>query len=97
MRLAHVILSVHIFSFLTRLSRIVSYLSDNKITQKNAWNLKLTDVLPDLLIENEPETNFQKAGCTLDARSIFVLLCDCVFVCSTNSHVGKQPVNAPAE
>ncbi|CAN6691432.1 unnamed protein product [Malus baccata var. baccata] len=44
--------------------------SENKITQKNTWELKLIDHLSDIIkvgTENGTETNFQKASCTLEA------------------------------
>ncbi|KAM1758193.1 hypothetical protein ACFX11_007348 [Malus domestica] len=44
--------------------------SENKITQKNTWELKLIDHLSDIIkvgTENGAETNFQKASCTLEA------------------------------
>ena len=44
--------------------------SENKISQKNTWNLQLIDHLEDLVRPSEEEgrgTNFQRASCTLDA------------------------------
>ncbi|KAB2606013.1 condensin complex subunit 2-like [Pyrus ussuriensis x Pyrus communis] len=44
--------------------------SENKITQKNTWELKLIDHLSDIIkvgTENGVETNFHKASCTLEA------------------------------
>ncbi|XP_057455862.1 condensin complex subunit 2 [Lotus japonicus] len=44
--------------------------SENKINQKNTWELNLIDHLTDIIkAEDEPdaETNFQKASCTLEA------------------------------
>ncbi|XP_022727928.1 condensin complex subunit 2-like [Durio zibethinus] len=44
--------------------------SENKINQKNTWELNLIDHLPDIIKvdeENDAETNFQKASCTLEA------------------------------
>ncbi|GER53225.1 condensin complex subunit 2 [Striga asiatica] len=44
--------------------------SENKINQKNTWELNLIDHLCDIIKveeENDTETNFQKASCTLEA------------------------------
>ncbi|KAI3702571.1 hypothetical protein L6452_28314 [Arctium lappa] len=44
--------------------------SENKINQKNTWELDLIDHLCDIIKveeENDVETNFQKASCTLEA------------------------------
>ncbi|KAL8088056.1 hypothetical protein AgCh_037991 [Apium graveolens] len=44
--------------------------SENKINQKNTWELPLIDHLCDIVKideENDVETNFQKASCTLEA------------------------------
>ncbi|XP_058734894.1 condensin complex subunit 2-like [Vicia villosa] len=44
--------------------------SENKINQKNTWELNLIDHLTDIVKpeeENDTETNFQKASCTLEA------------------------------
>ncbi|KAL4339922.1 hypothetical protein GQ457_08G015460 [Hibiscus cannabinus] len=44
--------------------------SENKINQKNTWELKLIDHLCDIIKvegKNDAETNFQKASCTLEA------------------------------
>ncbi|KAL7086692.1 hypothetical protein ACP275_13G016400 [Erythranthe tilingii] len=44
--------------------------SENKITQKNTWELNLIDHLCEIIKveeENDAETNFQKASCTLEA------------------------------
>ncbi|GLT94088.1 hypothetical protein SLE2022_118480 [Rubroshorea leprosula] len=44
--------------------------SENKINQKNTWELSLIDHLCDIIKveeENDTETNFQKASCTLEA------------------------------
>ncbi|KAL1812911.1 hypothetical protein ACET3Z_022976 [Daucus carota] len=44
--------------------------SENKINQKNTWELTLIDHLCDIIkvdVENDVETNFQKASCTLEA------------------------------
>lgn len=44
--------------------------SENKINQKNTWELNLIDHLCDIIKveeENDVETNFQKASCTLEA------------------------------
>ncbi|XP_057977555.1 condensin complex subunit 2-like isoform X2 [Malania oleifera] len=41
-----------------------------KINQKNTWELKLIDHLSEIIkveVENDAETNFQKASCTLEA------------------------------
>ncbi|XP_023757126.1 condensin complex subunit 2 [Lactuca sativa] len=43
--------------------------SENKINQKNTWELNLIDHLRDIIKveEDDAETNFQKASCTLEA------------------------------
>ncbi|CAN1843555.1 Condensin complex subunit 2, partial [Linum perenne] len=43
--------------------------SENKINQKNTWDLNLIDHLYDIIKveEEDTETNFQKASCTLEA------------------------------
>lgn len=44
--------------------------SENKINQKNTWELSLIDHLCDIIkvdAENHVDTNFQKASCTLEA------------------------------
>ncbi|XP_042949007.1 condensin complex subunit 2-like isoform X4 [Carya illinoinensis] len=44
--------------------------SENKINQKNTWELMLIDHLSEVIkveTENNAETNFQKASCTLEA------------------------------
>ncbi|XP_027348230.1 condensin complex subunit 2 [Abrus precatorius] len=44
--------------------------SENKINQKNTWELNLIDHLTDIIKveeEDDAETNFQKASCTLEA------------------------------
>ncbi|XP_017979600.1 PREDICTED: condensin complex subunit 2 [Theobroma cacao] len=45
--------------------------SENKINQKNTWELKLIDHLSEIIkveaAEGDSETNFQKASCTLEA------------------------------
>ncbi|XP_040988208.1 condensin complex subunit 2-like isoform X2 [Juglans microcarpa x Juglans regia] len=44
--------------------------SENKINQKNTWELMLIDHLSEVIkveAENNAETNFQKASCTLEA------------------------------
>ncbi|XP_076934612.1 condensin complex subunit 2-like [Bidens hawaiensis] len=44
--------------------------TENKINQKNTWELNLIDHLCDIIKveeENDAETNFQKASCTLEA------------------------------
>ncbi|XVF21003.1 hypothetical protein REPUB_Repub12eG0053100 [Reevesia pubescens] len=44
--------------------------SENKINQKNTWELNLIDHLREIIKveeENDVETNFQKASCTLEA------------------------------
>lgn len=45
--------------------------SENKINQKNTWELKLIDHLSDIIQskpgEDDAENNFQKASCTLEA------------------------------
>nr|XP_011461065.1 PREDICTED: condensin complex subunit 2-like [Fragaria vesca subsp. vesca] len=50
--------------------RCIKLASENKINQKNGWELKLIDHLSDIIkVEagNDSETNFQKASCTLEA------------------------------
>ncbi|XP_056697688.1 condensin complex subunit 2 isoform X1 [Spinacia oleracea] len=48
----------------------VKLASENKINQKNTWELKLIDHLSEIIEaeseENNAETNFQKASCTLE-------------------------------
>ncbi|KAJ4725148.1 Condensin complex subunit 2 [Melia azedarach] len=45
--------------------------SENKINQKNTWELRLIDHLSEIIkvetVEGDSETNFQKASCTLEA------------------------------
>ncbi|KAK6934494.1 Condensin complex subunit 2/barren [Dillenia turbinata] len=44
--------------------------SENKINQKNTWELKLIDHLSEIInvsAEEDTDTNFQKASCTLEA------------------------------
>ncbi|XP_020098266.1 condensin complex subunit 2 isoform X1 [Ananas comosus] len=44
--------------------------SENKINQKNTWELRLIDHLSEIIqvrSEDDDETNFQKASCTLEA------------------------------
>ncbi|KAI4383246.1 hypothetical protein MLD38_009110 [Melastoma candidum] len=44
--------------------------SENKINQKNTWELGLIDHMHEIIkveVESEAETNFQKASCTLEA------------------------------
>ncbi|GBG78147.1 hypothetical protein CBR_g26183 [Chara braunii] len=44
--------------------------SENKITQKNTWDLQLIDHISDIVkseVDDQNQTNFQKASCTLDA------------------------------
>lgn len=52
-------------------TKIIQLNTENKITQKNSWNLDLIDHMDHILsIEkenNEDLYNFQKASCTLDA------------------------------
>ncbi|KAJ4977207.1 hypothetical protein NE237_002313 [Protea cynaroides] len=48
----------------------VKLASENKINQKNTWELNLIDHLSEIIkseAENDVETNFQKASCTLEA------------------------------
>ena len=50
--------------------RSIKLASENKITAKNTWSLALIDHLSDLVKTEKDEdnnTNFQKASCTLDA------------------------------
>ncbi|WCJ37529.1 Condensin complex subunit 2 [Euphorbia peplus] len=65
--------------------------SENKINQKNTWELNLIDHLCEIIkVEHEPDvstdfTNFQKASCTLEAGvKIYALRVD-----STHSEVYK--------
>ncbi|KAL9263955.1 Condensin complex subunit 2-like protein [Drosera capensis] len=55
---------------------------ENKINQKNTWELNLIDHLRDIIkVEEEDDagTNFQKASCTLEAGvKIYSLRVDCV-------------------
>ncbi|KAK8811360.1 hypothetical protein WA158_003094 [Blastocystis sp. Blastoise] len=50
-------------------SQVIKMSMENKITQKNTWNLNLIDHMRDILMptQDKEETNFQKASCTLDA------------------------------
>ncbi|GJP58184.1 hypothetical protein CLOP_g22657 [Closterium sp. NIES-67] len=44
--------------------------AENKITQKNTWDLDLIDHMTEIVMadsEKDTETNFQKASCTLEA------------------------------
>lgn len=46
--------------------------SENKISQKNTWSLRLIDHLSDLVkpsVEENAPPNFSRAGCTLDAST----------------------------
>ncbi|KAL2944766.1 Condensin complex subunit 2, partial [Bienertia sinuspersici] len=56
--------------------------SENKINQKNTWELKLIDHLSEIIKvedEKDAETNFQKASCTLEAGvKIYALRVDSV-------------------
>ncbi|KNA14477.1 hypothetical protein SOVF_107220 [Spinacia oleracea] len=56
--------------------------SENKINQKNTWELKLIDHLSEIIKvedEKDTETNFQKASCTLEAGvKIYALRVDSV-------------------
>ncbi|KAI3849057.1 hypothetical protein MKX03_011500 [Papaver bracteatum] len=56
--------------------------SENKINQKNTWELTLIDHLSELIkveAEDDVETNFQKASCTLEAGvKIYALRVDSV-------------------
>ncbi|KMT12767.1 hypothetical protein BVRB_4g088610 [Beta vulgaris subsp. vulgaris] len=56
--------------------------SENKINQKNTWELKLIDHLSEIIKvedEEDAETNFQKASCTLEAGvKIYALRVDSV-------------------
>ncbi|XP_021758985.1 condensin complex subunit 2-like isoform X1 [Chenopodium quinoa] len=56
--------------------------SENKINQKNTWELKLIDHLSEIIKvedEDDAETNFQKASCTLEAGvKIYALRVDSV-------------------
>ncbi|XWS75767.1 hypothetical protein CRYUN_Cryun01aG0120500 [Craigia yunnanensis] len=52
------------------LQNCIKLSSENKINQKNTWELNLIDHLREIIKveeENDVETNFQKASCTLEA------------------------------
>ncbi|XP_010556994.1 PREDICTED: condensin complex subunit 2-like isoform X2 [Tarenaya hassleriana] len=51
------------------LQNCIKLASENKINQKNTWELNLIDHLCEVIKveENNSETNFQKASCTLEA------------------------------
>ncbi|XP_044503217.1 condensin complex subunit 2-like isoform X2 [Mangifera indica] len=52
------------------LDNCIKLASENKINQKNTWELNLIDHLGEIIKveeENSVETNFQKASCTLEA------------------------------
>ncbi|XP_073296850.1 condensin complex subunit 2-like [Primulina huaijiensis] len=52
------------------LHNCIKLASENKINQKNTWELNLIDHLVEIIKveeENDAETNFQKASCTLEA------------------------------
>ncbi|KAK1423959.1 hypothetical protein QVD17_19270 [Tagetes erecta] len=52
------------------LQNCIKLASENKINQKNTWELNLIDHLCDIIKvdeQNDVETNFQKASCTLEA------------------------------
>ncbi|KAF7805780.1 condensin complex subunit 2 [Senna tora] len=51
------------------LQNCIKLASENKINQKNTWELNLIDHLTDIIKvgEDDVETNFQKASCTLEA------------------------------
>ncbi|XP_073058220.1 condensin complex subunit 2-like isoform X1 [Primulina eburnea] len=52
------------------LHNCIKLASENKINQKNTWELNLIDHLGEIIKveeENDTETNFQKASCTLEA------------------------------
>ncbi|KAJ0052399.1 hypothetical protein Pint_01990 [Pistacia integerrima] len=52
------------------LDNCIKLASENKINQKNTWELSLIDHLGEIIKveeENNVETNFQKASCTLEA------------------------------
>ncbi|KAK9089733.1 hypothetical protein Scep_028815 [Stephania cephalantha] len=57
--------------------------SENKINQKNTWELGLIDHLSEIIkveAEDDVETNFQKASCTLEAGvKIYALRVDSVY------------------
>ena len=50
-------------------SQCMQLSTSNKINMANSWQLPLIDYIDDVLMDNEDdtETNFQKASCTLDA------------------------------
>jgi condensin complex subunit 2 len=57
-------------TFMVLCSHSIKLASENKITAKNTWSLALIDHLSDLVKTEKDEdnnTNFQKASCTLDA------------------------------
>ncbi|KAK4255322.1 hypothetical protein QN277_008335 [Acacia crassicarpa] len=64
------------------LQNCIKLASENKINQKNTWELNLIDHLTDIIKveeENDVETNFQKASCTLEAGvKIYALRVDSV-------------------
>ncbi|KAL6554140.1 hypothetical protein OROMI_019813 [Orobanche minor] len=52
------------------LQNCIKLASENKINQKNTWELNLIDHLREIIKveeDNDAETNFQKASCTLEA------------------------------
>lgn len=51
------------------LQNCIKLASENKINQRNTWELSLIDHLSDIIKvdEDDTETNFQKASCTLEA------------------------------
>ncbi|CAK8535492.1 unnamed protein product [Lathyrus sativus] len=65
------------------LHRCIKLASENKINQKNTWDLDLIDHLTDIIRDeddNHGETNFQMASCTLEAGvKIYSLRVDSVY------------------
>ncbi|KAI5412606.1 hypothetical protein KIW84_057315 [Lathyrus oleraceus] len=63
--------------------RCIKLASENKINQKNTWDLDLIDHLTDIIRDeddNDAETNFQMASCTLEAGvKIYSLRVDSVY------------------
>ncbi|GKV46045.1 hypothetical protein SLEP1_g53059 [Rubroshorea leprosula] len=78
--------------------------SENKINQKNTWELKLIDHLSDIIkvdaAEADSQTNFQRASCTLEAGvKIYSVRVDAVHaeaykVLSGINRVGQEDVHA---
>ncbi|KAJ8639040.1 hypothetical protein MRB53_015734 [Persea americana] len=80
--------------------------SENKINQKNTWDLRLIDHLSELIRvedDDDAETNFQKASCTLEAGvKIYSLRVDSVHseaykVLGGINRVGREEDTEPTE